>query len=228
MKSALGAVPGIHAVPSTGAASASVPTMEGPLPPRAARRARTRRGRRRHRDRRPPAPRRRPPALRGPPVRRGRQWSTGAEPLVLVGGARWAPPPRDRPRVRLRRRPCPRRRQGLVEPGGLGPPPNPTAWCQDGGDERPRVQRVGGDDRGCRVAPTARAASAGSPSLMFASFRSRRRSVQTDPGPGCPGSVKRPRVGQEGAEVPSCSASMRAFHSRLEACQPSSLWPSRQ
>jgi hypothetical protein len=28
--------------------------------------------------------------------------------------------------------------------------------------------------------------------------------------------------------APSCSASMRAFHSRLEACQPSSLWPSRQ
>ncbi|CAK7282243.1 hypothetical protein SGPA1_20209 [Streptomyces misionensis JCM 4497] len=26
----------------------------------------------------------------------------------------------------------------------------------------------------------------------------------------------------------SCSASIRAFHSRLEACQPSSLWPSRQ
>ncbi|WP_443045497.1 ABC transporter permease [Streptomyces sp. HUCO-GS316] len=30
------------------------------------------------------------------------------------------------------------------------------------------------------------------------------------------------------AVAPSCSASIRAFHSRLEACQPSSLWPSRQ
>ena len=28
--------------------------------------------------------------------------------------------------------------------------------------------------------------------------------------------------------APSCSASIRAFHSRLEACQPSSLWPRRQ
>ncbi|WP_435611983.1 GNAT family N-acetyltransferase [Streptomyces sp. bgisy159] len=34
---------------------------------------------------------------------------------------------------------------------------------------------------------------------------------------------------QEAAgSVVSCSASMRAFHSRFDACQPSSLWPSRQ
>lgn len=46
------------------------------------------------------------------------------------------------------------------------------------------------------------------------------------PAHACPREHVRRRP--QAADTLSCSASIRAFHSRLDSCQPSSLWPRRQ
>lgn len=52
--------------------------------------------------------------------------------------------------------------------------------------------------------------------------------VDREPGTGRATPCQARRSDYAAVASVSCSASMRAFHSRFEACQPSSLWPSRQ
>lgn len=69
---------------------------------------------------------------------------------------------------------------------------------------------------GCRSGRSGRTSGRCEPSVK------RRRLGEVPPLRACR------RVSQAAGAAPSCSVSIRAFQSRLEACQPSSSWPSRQ